>query len=612
MAQALEITDVIGPPTGLANVIANKFQEWTMFRTGWLDNTKEVREYIFATDTRSTTNSSLPWKNKTHIPKICQIRDNLHANYMAALFPNEYAIQWEGDNDEAEDKQTRLVIEQYMGNKLRKAKFRTEVSRLILDWIDYGNCFAMPVFVAEYKKDSVTGAELPIYVGPKLQRISPLDIVFDPTAPSFAEAPKIVRSLKNMGTFLSEIESKPELQYLEEGIQKARKARQRMAGYSEGDFSKNESFQIDGFTSWWDYFSSNLVEVLDFYGDIYDPETDTLKRNHLISVVDRSFIVRDHTDETWLGSPPIRHCGWRQRQDNLYSMGPLDNLIGMQYRIDHLENAKADAFDLIVHPVMKIKGFVEPFTYGPGAEIYTGDEGDVAFMAPDVTMLQADTQIMMYENKMEEMAGAPKQAMGFRTPGEKTAFEVQALENAANRIFLNKTSYFEEQFLEELINDMLELARRNFNESDTVRVLDEMGTVLFKQIKPEDLTAKGKLRPVGARHFAQNAQMVQNLTQLYSSAIGQDPAVMTHISGKKIAEVVEHLLQFEKFGLYGDNIRLTEQAETQKMADAAKQAAARQTQAMAPDDAAPVDPNAPPEQPVPSAMDQSLGISNRR
>jgi hypothetical protein len=369
---------------------------------------------------------------------------------------------------------------------------------------------------------------------------------------------------------------------------------------------------MEGFTSWWQYFSSTTVEVLDFYGDIYDAETDTLKRSHLVSVIDRMWIVRDHQDETWLGSPPIRHCGWRQRQDNLYSMGPLDNLIGMQYRIDHLENAKADGFDLIVHPVMKIRGFVEPFQYGPGAEIYVGDEGDVEFMGPDVTMLQANTEIQMYEDKMEEMAGAPKHAMGFRTPGEKTAFEVQALENAANRIFLNKTGYFEEQFLEELVNDMLELARRNFSEADTIRTVDETGMVIFKNIKPEDLTAKGKLRPVGARHFAQNAQMIQNLTSLYGSAIGQDPSVMVHLSGKKIAETVEHLLQFERFSLYGDNIRMVEQAETQKMANAAKSLLAQQDQAAAdPATQGPADGSSPPP-PEPTAMDQSLGVSNRR
>ena len=35
---------------------------------------------------------------------------------------------------------------------------------------------------------------------------------------------------------------------------------------------------------------------------------------------------------------------------------------------------------------------------------------------------------------MEEMAGAPKEAMGFRSPGEKTAYEVQRMENAASQV----------------------------------------------------------------------------------------------------------------------------------------------------------------------------------
>jgi len=604
LANALEIEDVIGTPDNLATIIAGQYQEWTNFRSLWLDTIKEIREYVFATDTTQTTNASLPWKNKVHIPKLCQIRDNLHANYMSALFPNEYAIQWEGDDDDAEEKSKRQLIEQYMQNKMRQSKFRTEVSKLVYDFIDFGNVFAMPQFVAEYKEDPRTGERFPVFVGPKVQRISPLDIVFDPTAATFESAPKIIRTVKNIGSFLSEIESKPELKYLEEGILKMRECRQKMSGYSEGDFQKNDAFIMDGFTSWWNYFSSSYVEVLDFYGDLYDAETGELKRSHLVSVVDRMWVVRDHADESWLGSPPIRHCGWRPRQDNLYAMGPLENLIGMQYRIDHLENAKSDAFDLIVHPVMKIKGFVEPFSYGPGAEIYVGDEGDVAFMAPDVTMLQADTQVAIYEAKMEEMAGAPKQAMGFRTPGEKTAYEIQVLENGANRIFLNKTSYFEEVFLEPLLNDMLELARRNFNEEDTIRVLDDSGAVLFKKIRKDDLSASGKIRPVGARHFAQNAQMIQNLTSFYSSAIGQDPAVLVHLSGKKIAEISEHLLGIERFSIYGENVRLMEQVETQKMMDTAKTIMAQEQDAVDPEGVYAPDPEAKPQ---PSTLDQNVG-----
>jgi hypothetical protein len=243
-------------------------------------------------------------------------------------------------------------------------------------------------------------------------------------------------------------------------------------------------------------------------------------------------------------------------------MGPLDNLVGMQYRIDHLENLKADVFDQIAYPVLKIKGDVEDFEFEPGARIYMGEEGDVGYLAPDPTALQADLQIQILENKMEEMAGAPKQAMGFRTPGEKTAFEVQMLQNSASRIFEHKTAHFERSFLEPVLNNMLEIARRNMNMSDLVRSIDEdYGVELFKTITKDDITASGKIVPIGARHFAERARRVQSLQQLYQIKLA-DPSVAAHMSGKEFARILS-----EELGeptLFGENIMVAEQLETQQ------------------------------------------------
>lgn len=586
MAKTIELENFLEIET-VASEIGNLFQSWENYRNKWLADKAEIQQYIFATDTMTTTNASLPWKNKVHIPKLCQIRDNLHANYMAALFPNDGAMIWEGDDTNSETRSKRLAIQNYMSNKLKQSGFRTEVSRLVYDYIDYGNVFAMPVFVAEYTTDALSGEQIPVYIGPKAQRISPYDIVFDPTAPSFAEAPKIIRSLRTLGSLKKDIETKPELGYLQEAFEKVIQNRHKFSGHSQGDFKKNQQFMFDGFTGFWEYFNSNYVEILDFYGDFYDKTTGELYQNHLISVIDRTHVIRNKSSDNWLGVPPIRHAGWRLRQDNLYAMGPLDNLVGLQHRIDHLENAKADAFDLIVHPVIKVVGFVEDFNYGPGERIYAQEEGDVTFMAPDTTFLQADTQIAMYEAKMEEMAGAPKQAVGFRTPGEKTAYEVQVLENGANRVFLNKISYFEEMFLEPLLNDMLELARRNMNESDLIRVLDEESqAVIFKSITKEDISARGKIRPIGARHFAQNANILQNMTQFAQSALGQNPLVTSHFSGKRIAQAVESLLGLEKYKLYQPNIGLYEQAEMRQIAASLDQThMEEQTVGMTPEDA---------------------------
>lgn len=575
-SRTLDINTILRPDN-LARQIAQTFQEWEIYRNHWLRGKTEIMRYIFATDTSTTTNAILPWKNSTHMPKLCQIRDNLNANYMAALFPNDKPIEWEGDDQDSDSKATREVIESYMENKMRMGQFRTEVQKCVNDWIDYGNCFAMTEFVAEQIKDPTTGEITAGFVGPKVVRVSPLDICFNPTSATFTESPKIIRSLKTLGSLKADIDDRPEMGYLAGVFEDLVSYRKALSGVSQGDFAKNSEYQVDGFSNYWNYLQSGYVEIMDFYGDMYDHETKEFHKNVLISVVDRNKIIRNIPNPSWLGQAGIFHCGWRLRPDNLYAMGPLDNLVGMQYRIDHLENAKADAFDLIIHPVMKIKGFVEDFDYGPGERIYTGDDGDVEFERPDTTMLNADTQIQMYEQKMEEMAGAPKQAMGFRTPGEKTAYEVQVLDQGSNRIFLNKTAYFEEIFLEPAINSMLEVARRNMSPSDLIRVVDDQyGVVNFMKITKDDISAKGKIRPIGARHFARNANMVQNLTQLAGSALGQDQAVNAHISGKKIAHLMEELLGLEEFGLVQDNIRIMEQIETQKLVNSAQQVLAEQ------------------------------------
>jgi hypothetical protein len=566
--RTLDFAEYIGTPDVLANAIGNKYLEWANQRRSWVEDKKELRNYVFATDTTKTSNATLPWKNSTTTPKLCQIRDNLHANYMAALFPNDDWLLWEGDDEDAEAEEKRKVISSYIKNKLRYGNFINIVSTMVYDFIDYGNVIGTTEYVNETRIDEETGEVYPGYVGPRAVRLSPYDVLINPVATSIDNSPKLIRYIKSLGEVAADIEDHPEMGYLAEVFNDIVTVRQNVSGLSTHDVDKAEGFTIDGFGSIFEYYQSDYVELLEFHGDIYDTSTKTLLKNRIITIADRQRVIRNVANPSWRGQS-IRHAGWRLRPDNLYAMGPLDNLVGMQYRIDHLENLKADVFDMIAHPIAKVQGFVEDFSFGPGEKIYVGEDGNVEFMRPDTTALNADTQIAILENKMEEMAGAPRQAMGIRTPGEKTAFEVQTLDNASSRVFMNKVSYFERNFLEPLINDMLELARRNMEISDVVRVVDdEFGAALFETITPEDLAARGKIRPIGARHFAQRANQFQNMLNLLNSAVGQDPAINVHISGIKTAQVIEELLNIEKFNLVQPNIRVAEQMETQRMVNA--------------------------------------------
>ncbi|AFM54657.1 hypothetical protein P12053L_52 [Celeribacter phage P12053L] len=556
----IDIESMIDPHS-LAVEISNRWSSWNNARAGKIKEWKELRNYIYATDTRTTSNNKLPWSNSTTTPKLTQIADNLHANYFAALFPQKRWFRFEAEDADSDTKIKRSIIQAYMQNKLRQSDFVNTTSKLVNDYIQYGNCFATVDFqrkITHYED----GDRIVNYIGPKLIRISPFDICFNPLAADFSDTPKIVRSVLTLGEIQRMVENDPSKEYMADIFKKMLGNRGSARG-NEIDVNKSEGFVADGFASLSDYYESDYVEVLTFYGDIYDHTSGKLLNNRIITVVDRAYVLSNEENPSWLGRDPIFHVGWRDRPDNLYSMGPLDNLVGMQYRIDHLENLKADVFDQIAYPVLKIRGDVEDFDFEPNARIYLGDEGDVGYLVPDSTALNADFQIQNIEAKMEMMAGAPREAMGIRSAGEKTAFEVGQLMTAAGRIFQHKTAHFERVFLEPILNAMLETARRNMDYEDTAKVLNEdTGLYFFTQITRDDIKANGKIVPMGARHFAERAQRVQNLTTMYQIK-ASDPTVAAHLSGKEFARLLSE--ELGEPALFKENVSVTEQMETQKV-----------------------------------------------
>lgn len=562
MKRTLDVDNLINADTK-ATQIAEQWEEWNTYRRRWTEEKKELRDYLYATDTRTTSNSKLPWSNSTTTPKLTQIYDNLKANYTATLFPNSQWMRWTPTVPTDASKAKRDAAQAYMDAKVKQSKFVQTVDKLIDDYIQTGNCFGTVEWANESYKISDDEDYVGGYVGPRLVRISPYDICFDPTAADFKHTPKIVRSIKTLGEVANEFEGTEELEQIF-----SRMLHNRSEVGSAAQTDKGQGFIADGFSSIENYYQSSYVEFLTFYGDIFDRYEQKLHKNRIITVVDRAYVISDVTNPSWLGTAPIFHAGWRTRPDNLYAMGPLDNLVGMQYRIDHLENLKADVFDQIALPLLKIRGDVEDFEYEPGGRIYMGEEGDVAPLVPDATALNADLQIQAIQNKMEEMAGAPRNAMGIRTPGEKTAFEVQTLENAANRIFTHKASQFEEQFLEPVLHAMLESARRNLMTQEEVLSPDStQDLVAFRTITRDDLTSQGRLIPMGARHFAERAQRVQTLNQLIALKNG-DPTIAPHLSGKELARILSEELR--EPAIFGENIAIEEQMETQSVAQDAE------------------------------------------
>lgn len=565
--KVLELQNVIKPDQ-LATQITEYFTQWDLLRNPWKVEKEEIRRYVYATDTTKTTNAQLPWKNKTTVPKLCQISDNLYSNYTATLFPQRKWLVWEANERDANSREKRDAIANYMQWVISQPSFKHEMDKIIIDYIHFGNCFATVEWMdqrVELDNKVQVG-----YVGPAIRRISPLDIVFNPTAENFQDSPKIVRSLTSMGEMqemlnrMSQDEQTDDYRKLFDYLKDIRYT----ARTWQGDWiQRDRLYAMEGFTSFRNYLMSNWVETLTFYGDWHDIMDNRFEKNRVITVVDRHKLISNRPNPSYFGNPPIYHVPWRKKQDNLWGMGPLDNLVGMQYRLDHIENMAADIWDLTRYPVQMVTGFVEEFTWEPGAKIFAGEEGKVELIAPDVNILQADMKLEHLTSLMEEMAGAPKEAMGFRTPGEKTKYEVQRLENAAARVFQNKIKQFEEQMVEPLLNAMLELSRRNMQGVTTIKVFDnDYNDISFQDLTVEDITGIGRIKPVGARHFAEQADLIQNLTQLTSSGLW--PTVQPHFSGLKLAQILSQFFNIDDYDVVRPYVALSEQADAQKKTNA--------------------------------------------
>lgn len=561
-------------PDCVGTQIAELWAQWNSGRQKWLDRVKEVIQYVYATSTKETSNVTNPWSHTTVVPKLTQIHDNLGANYGDALFTNREFFTFDPANQDEATLKKRRAVTAYLTTKHDYNGFLSEMKRALNDWVQTGNCFGRVDYVVE--QDYPDGPDMPpvvIYEGPKFTRISPYDINFDHTVSEFKNSPKAIRELITRGEFFKRAAdiNGDGADWDQATVAKAKGLYSLIAGWRDVDINKNLQMQMDGFTSPAAYFNSGKVEMLHFIGDIFDATTGENHANRWITIIDRRYVLVNKAIRDYQGFQKIYHCGWRKRPDNLWAQGPLDNIVGMQYHMNHLENARADGFDQMLAPDRVHIGNVEEEKVGPVTNYYVDDAGgDVKNLSPDSTVLNADNQIERREAQMEMYAGAPREAMGIRSPGEKTKFEVQRLENAASRLFQVKIKDFEQEMVEPVINGELEVAVVNLQGEDVARTIDDdLGVVEFMSITTTDLTAKGKLRARGASHYAKQAQMVQDL-QGFEGVLQQDPDMKVHFPAKARAAAWNDAMGFDALGLFQPFGQVAEAVELHQHQSAAQ------------------------------------------
>ena len=521
--------------------IAEMWEKYNTDRRVALKLGEEARRFLFATDIDATSADALPHKNRTHQPKLTEISDTLQSEYFEASLSMPKFFKYNGESNE--DKRNAKNIESWVRTKLEQRKFRETVGRQLLnDYVTYGNCFASVDYIVERGDEGEV-----TYQGPDIRRLSPVDIAFNPRGVTFAKTPKLERSLVHVADLQDLPTAFPNGNFDKAAIKKAVASRSDHFVDDWVEIIKERGIEMDGFGSMDEYYKQDLVELIVYRGDVFDPATGKIQRRRVVYVVDKVHVIRNEPTISPMGYDGVHQAGWRIRSDNLWSQGPLDNLVGMQYRVDHLENLKADVFDIIAHPVIKIKGddVIEPAEgYAPGAVYYLGSEAEVEMLVPDTTALNADSQIAQYHALMERFAGVVPEARGVRTPGEKTAFEVDKLDQGATKLFVDKARNFE-TMMESLLRETFELMLINYDGSDYVEIFDDVkGEKELKQLALESVKGRGTFTAVGARHWQRRNRMLSEI-QNFMQGPFQDPKVRMHLKGETLARMIERHMDLE-------------------------------------------------------------------
>ena len=570
MPNTLEIYK-LQEPDGLATAIANKYVAWDNSRDRWYANAKETLQNLYATSTHDITNQCHDWDNSTHIPKLTQIRDMLITYYLDAMFGLPDYIDWEPYSKESVNFTVKNQLKSLIKQILHDSDFKPTIRQLVEDYVDYGNAFAT---AAPYNK--MLGDKV-LYSGPKAFRIDPMDIFFDPLASSFEQSPKIIRTTMTLGELMQSAEQFTQDENMfNKALKKAMKKRHQIyntIAANNKDAIVDDMCRIAGFDSWSTYYASDVVELLTFYGDLYDCDTGKLYKGSRIVVMDRAYVLINEPIKDYGFGCNILKAGWRDRKDNLWSMSPLDNIKGMQYMVDFLENKRADVFNFISNPMVVTKGDAEmPEFLFPGCHIGLDVDAEIEFIRPDATALQADLYIQNYLNQMEEMAGMPKEAMGFRTPGEKTAFEISQLNTAASRIFNEKVRKFEMEILEPLLTLMLRVFAGDGARTIQLKQVAENGVVSFVDVDMNTLNTEGRFVATGSSTYTEKAQLAQTLMQLSNTALYSDPLVSNWFDPKKVAQTLVYSTGLDKIdGILKENARIDAELGMRSAAESATQ-----------------------------------------
>jgi len=267
----------------------------------------------------------------------------------------------------------------------------------------------------------------------------------------------------------------------------------------------------------------DAVEIIECWGTIETNKEAGGKEAYTSfvgAIANRGKLCRFEPSYFWSGKSPNGLCKYRDVPGQVYGIGALEPVLGLQDLINVRVNQLIDIVSFSVNPEYKAvdDGIVEDqFSSAPNKVHWVGVIDNLVPLQKDFQSLNAamaDVEMLKAEfRNMVKSVGS-----GIGTQGESATKTRQA--GAAIGGDLGKiATYIEDSALAPIIDLMIELNAQYLPPGTAVRMMED-GQPLIKQLSPESLRKGWVCRVTGTRHTLDKQERLDKLMMFTQLVMG--------------------------------------------------------------------------------------------
>jgi len=294
---------------------------------------------------------------------------------------------------------------------------------------------------------------------------------------------------------------------------------------------------------------SSEVELLEAWGTIeipggYGGEDTKTYVSHVCTIANRQTVIRFEPTFLWSGDAPVQLATYRDVPGQVYGIGQLEPLLGLQDLTNVRANQNVDVVAFCVNPEYKCydDGVIDlSAVSAPNKRHLMGDPaGNMIPLEKNMTGLQLGFQDVEYLKREFHTIAKSQSPLAASSRESATRSSLDA--GAVNTDVAKIAAHIEDTVLFRVIDLFVQLNAQYLPKGEVVKSLQD-GTANIKEISPETLRRHWLVKIRGSQYVADRAENMQNMMMIFQLLTG-NPMLLPAVNSLEMAKKLYTMLGF--------------------------------------------------------------------